>query len=276
MTIEELINYGNKYLEIDKVKLILSTILGINSLELSLYLSKIIDLELVNKYQDIIKKVKNGKPIQYALNNVCFYGYDYYVDEKVLIPRFETEELVFHSINYMRKFFANPNVLDLCAGSGCIGLTLKKELPNISMSLSDISQEALDVLKINKDRLLVDCKIILSDLFENIYDKFDVIISNPPYIAYTDEVDEIVLKNEPHLALFAENSGLKIYERILKDCEKYLNKKYMIAFEIGKNQKDAVINLVNKYLKNVKIIAKKDASNRERFIFVFKNLNMNE
>ena len=276
MTIKELINYGNNYLDSDKVKLILSTILGINSLELSLNLSKKVDADLVSKYKDIIKNIISGKPVQYALSNACFYGYNYYVNENVLIPRFETEELVFHSINYINKYFCNPKVLDLCAGSGCIGLTLKKENPSISISLSDISEEALEVLKINQSKLNVDGNVILSDLFANINDKFDIIVSNPPYIAYTDKVDDIVLKNEPHLALYANNNGLEIYERILKNCEQYLNNKYMIAFEIGANQKESVIELTNRYLDNIEIISKKDASNRDRFIFIFKNLNISE
>jgi len=276
MTVLELINYGNKYLDNDKVKFVLSSILGINSLELSLNLSEKIDDSLIKKYKDVIKNIKNGKPVQYALSNACFYGYDYYVNENVLIPRFETEELVYHSINYINKYFYKPSVLDLCAGSGCIGLTLKKENPSISITLSDISNDVLDVLKINQSKLEIDGKVILSDLFENINDKFDIIVSNPPYIAYTDEVDEQVFNNEPHLALYANKNGLEMYERILKDCEKYLNNKYMIAFEIGASQKDGIIELTNKYLENIKIISKKDASNRDRFIFIFKNLNVSE
>lgn len=276
MTIEELIVYGNKYLHKEKVKLILSTILGINPLELTLNLSKKVDLELVDKFKKAILYVNSGKPIQYALSNACFYGYDYYVNENVLIPRFETEELVMHVINYINKYFENANVLDLCAGSGCIGLTLKKEYPNISITLSDISEKALDVLNINKEKLGVNGEVILSDLFENINNKFDIIVSNPPYIAYSDEVDNLVLNNEPHLALYADKDGLEIYERILKECENYLNSSYMIAFEIGSSQKDRIIELINKYLDNVKIITKKDASNRDRFIFIFKNININE
>ena len=276
MTIEELIVYGNKYLHKDEVKLILSTILGINPLELTLNLSKKVDLELVDKFKKAILYVNSGKPIQYALSNACFYGYDYYVNENVLIPRFETEELVMHVINYINNYFENANVLDLCAGSGCIGLTLKKECHNISITLSDISEKALNVLNINKEKLGVNGEVILSDLFENINNKFDIIVSNPPYIAYSDEVDDLVLNNEPHLALYADKDGLEIYERILKDCENYLNNSYIIAFEIGSSQKDRIIELINKYLDNVKIITKKDASNRDRFIFIFKNININE
>lgn len=276
MNIEELIVYGNKYLHKDEVRLILSTILRINPLELTLHLDREISSDLVSKYYKAIDYVKDGKPIQYALNNACFYGRDFYVNENVLIPRFETEELVYNTLIYLRKYFNSPKVLDLCAGSGCIGLTLKKEEPSIDITFADISEEALNVLKINQQLLMNNDKIILSDLFANIHEKYDVIVANPPYIAYDDEVDEIVLKNEPHLALYAANDGLEIYERILKDCEKYLNYQYMIAFEIGANQKEKLTRLIKKYLGNVNIITLKDNNNRDRMIFIFKNIDINE
>lgn len=276
MTIEELIIYGNKYLHKDEVKLILGSILNINPLELTINLNKLVENELVEKYKKVISYRTLNKPIQYALLNACFYGYDYYVNEKVLIPRFETEELVYHSIKYINKYFNNPKVLDLCAGSGCIGITLKQECPNISIDFVDISEDALSVLKINKERFNVLGNVIISDLFQNINEKYDIIVSNPPYIAYTDEVDDIVKNNEPSIALYAKNNGLEMYERIFKDCEKYLNNKYMIAVEIGSKQKDSVIEIINKYLNDVKIIPIKDASDRDRMIFVFKNIEFNE
>ena len=143
MTLEELIVYGNQFLHKDEVKLILGTILELNPLELTINLDKKIEEDKVLKYKKVINYLKEGKPIQYALNSACFYGYDYYVNENVLIPRFETEELVYHTIKYINKYFSNPNVLDMCAGSGCIGLTLKKECPSIKIDLVDISKKAL-------------------------------------------------------------------------------------------------------------------------------------
>lgn len=276
MTVNELVNYGTNYLEKDKVNLILSTILGINILEIPLNGDKIIENTVVNQYKEIIKKVQSGKPVQYALGKTCFYGYDFMVNENVLIPRFETEELVFHTIKYLNKYFPNPKVLDMCAGSGCIGLTLKKECPSITITLSDISDKALEVAKDNMQNLNLSGKIILSDLFANIDEKYDVLVANPPYVSDTDIVDELVFKNEPYIALYAKNNGLAIYERILKNCEEYLHDKYMIALEIGASQKEDVINLINTYLKDVLIIARKDASNRDRFIFIFKKINLVE
>ena len=211
------------------------------------------------------------------MKNVNFYGFDFYVDERVLIPRFETEELVFNVNNFINKYFANQAcLLDLCTGSGCIGLTLKKINSNLEVALSDVSKKALEVAKINADNLNVNVKIITSNLFTNVNTKFDVIVSNPPYVSKTDEIEEIVLKNEPNLALFANEDGLEYYRKILKDCENYLNSKYLIAFEIGNSQKDKVIELIHEYLNDVKIISKRDLSGRDRMIFIFKNVDILE
>lgn len=277
MTVEELLIEGNKSVHKDKSKLILATLLDYDYLELTFHLNDIVDKQIAEKFYKCINNIKNNIPIQYALNNVNFYGLDFYVDERVLIPRFETEELVYNSFNYIKKYFNDQaKILDLCAGSGCIGLTLKKLNPELDLTLSDLSPYALEVCNINKDKFKLDVKIVESDLFNNISEKFDVIISNPPYVSEQDEIDELVLNNEPKMALFAEQNGLDFYDRILKKCEKYLNDRYMIAFEIGASQNNSIIALINKYLKDVNIITKKDMSNRDRMIFIFKNININE
>ena len=277
MTIEELICLGNQVLHKDQTKLLLASILNMNALELNMYLNNIVEEELVFKYKKCIENIKSGIPIQYALKSTNFYGLNFYVDNRVLIPRFETEELVYNTNLFINKYLKNNiKVLDLCTGSGCIGLSLKHLNNNLDITLSDISKGAIEVARFNSMELSLDVSIVESDLFSNINNKFDVIISNPPYISYSDEVNELVLKNEPKLALYANNDGLEFYEKILSSCEKYLNQQYLIAFEIGSSQKDKVINLINKYLKDVKIIAKKDIYERDRMIFIFKNINLSE
>lgn len=271
MTIKNLLDYGYLYQSKNEVRLLLSTILNINSLELNLHLEDKVDEEKKNKFYDAIDRLNNGEPLQYILSNANFYGYDYYVNKNVLIPRFETEELVYQTLEYLKKIKPNAKVLDLCTGSGCIGLTLKQELNTLDVTMSDISREALEVTKINKDKYNVDCPIIESDLFENITGKFDCIISNPPYISRDEEVMELVKNNEPELALYADNNGLAIYERIFKEAKHYLNESYLLALELNSNKSQEIYNLAEKYFPGNKLIIKKDNYGRERMLFILKD-----
>jgi len=159
MTIKNLLDYGYEFKSKNEVRLLLSNILNINSLELNLHLEEKVDEENKNRFYDAIDRLDNGEPLQYILSNANFYGYDYYVNKNVLIPRFETEELVYHTLEYLKKIKPNAKVLDLCTGSGCIGLTLKQELNTLDITMSDISKEALEVTKINKDKYNIDCQI---------------------------------------------------------------------------------------------------------------------
>ena len=277
LTIKELLILGYKYLHKDETKLILATILNQNPLELSIHLDDKVEDELVLKYKKCLENIEKGLPIQYALGYVNFYSLNFIVDERVLIPRFETEELVYNANIYLNKYFKEDvDILDLCTGSGCIGLTLKHLNKKRNITMSDISKDALDVSRINANNLNLDVKLVESDLFTNLNNKFDCIISNPPYVSLDDEVDEIVLNNEPKIALYANNNGLEYYEKILSQCENYLNSKYLVAFEIGNTQKEEVIRLINKYLNNVKIITKQDMSKKDRMVFIFKNIEIDE
>ena len=277
MTIEELLCEAYQKVHKDQAKLILATLLNQNPLELTMHLDLKVNEEIINKYQECLDNIINGLPLQYALKETNFMGLNFYVDNRVLIPRFETEELVYNTNKYIQKYFnSNIKILDIGTGSGCCGLTLKKLNNNFQVTLLDISQDAIDVAKINSQRLNLDVNYLLSDIFSNVKEKYDVIISNPPYVSIDDEIEDIVINNEPNIALYANNNGLEYYEKILKDCEKYLNSTYLIAFEIGNKQKENVVNLINKYLKDVKIIAKQDMSSRDRMIFIFKNVLLNE
>lgn len=221
---------------------------------------------------DALKRLENGEPVQYIVGNINFYGYIYDINKNVLIPRFETEELVENTLKYLKKYFVNPKVLDLCTGSGCIGLTLKLQEDGIKLTLADISAKALEVAKINQQKYHIECQIIESDLFKKINDKYDVIVCNPPYISKNDKIDDIVKNNEPSVALYAKNNGLEFYERIFKECEKHLNSRYLIALEIGYMQKEEVTNLAYHYLHDIKVLALKDLNKKDRMIFVLKNI----
>ena len=233
------------------------------------------DIDYLKKYYDGdidegIRLLKSGIPVQYIVGNVDFYGYNFLVNKNVLIPRFETEELVDRTIKYVQKYFdSSVKIVDLGCGSGCISITLSKEL-GITVDAVDISSDALDVARENCVKNNASVNFYLGNMLEPLHDKYDVIISNPPYISYDEEIDEIVKKNEPSLALYADNDGLYFYEEILKNCKKYLNNKFLIAFEIGYTQGDRIRDFALKYLGDVSVSIEKDLSGRDRFVFIIK------
>ena len=137
--------------------------------------------------------------------------------------------------------------------------------------MSDVSKEALVVAEKNRQDLNMECNIILSDLFENIDGKFDCIVSNPPYIKTNEEIEDIVKNNEPHLALYAGEDGLYFYNEILKNIKPYLNDKFLIAFEIGYMQGDAIRDLAFRYLNDVKVSIEKDYNDKDRYVFIWNN-----
>ena len=180
--------------------------------------------------------------------------------------------LIYLTYNYIKKYFNKDNIkiLDIGTGSGCIAITLNKLLNSCDITGIDISSKALEVAKENNISNNTNVKFIESDIFSNVSDKYDVIISNPPYISYGDtEVMDIVKNNEPHLALYAKDNGLYFYDKIIKDSSKYLNDKFIMAFEIGYKQGKDITKIVNKYYKDINMSVEKDYSGRDRFVFIW-------
>lgn len=271
MKVEDLIVEGKKQVHSDFAKMLLSDLLGINSLQLYDYLDKEVSEDIKDKYFEKIELLKEDKPVQYVIGNVNFYGLTFKVNENVLIPRFETEELVENTIKLIKEKFPDKKdlkIIDLGCGSGAIGLTLKHFFPNADVTLLDISEKALEVAKENASNLGLDVNFVLGDMLEEVNDKFDVIISNPPYIETNEEIDKIVLDNEPALALFGGDDGLDLYRKILSNCKKNLNDEFIIAFEIGYLQQDRIIELAHQNLQNITAYVKKDLSRRDRMIFI--------
>lgn len=233
------------------------------------------EIEYLKKYyngdiNDAIKRLENGEPVQYIVGNVDFYGYILNVNKDVLIPRRETEELVEEVIK-RSKLFNNPTIIDIGTGSGAIAISLLKEL-NCHVYASDISNKALMVAKENAIKNNANITFLQGDMLKPFIDKkikVDIIVSNPPYIKENEEIEDIVKNNEPNIALYAKNNGLEFYESILKDANRVLKEKYLIAFEIGKTQGNDIKLLAHKYLGNVKVEIKKDLSLNDRFIFVY-------
>ena len=275
MTVEELIVLGKKYTSSTHAKMLLAILLEVNPLELLTILDKVVEVDKVNLYKESLKALSENRPIQYVIGHVNFYGLKFKVNENVLIPRFETEELVENIKNYLeKKNITNPKILDLGCGSGVIGLTLKHFFPNSLVTLVDISEEALKVAESNAKTLVLDVNFIKSDWFSNVpIDKYDVIVSNPPYIMNDEEIEEIVKNNEPAIALYGGNDGLDCYRSILKDINKYLKDDYLIAFEIGYLEGEKLKELIKETIPNSRVTIKKDLSAKDRMLFVEKNID---
>ncbi len=247
--------------------------------------NKIIDLgiskreteELLSVSKNIesdYKKLKNGYPVQYLIGYSSFYGYKFLINKHTLIPRYETEYLVELTIKYINKYFKNKNILiaDLGTGSGCIGITLNKEVPDSCVDAYDISFFALKMAKKNNKLNNANVKFYRKNILKPLNKKYDVIVSNPPYVSSREIVDKSVNKYEPHKALYAKNNGLEFYERIIKNSVNYTKEKSILAFEIGYEQGDAVHSIAKKYYPSSKISIEKDLFGKDRYLFILNNL----
>ena len=235
-------------------------------------LSEQISIENEEKYFSLIEKhIKEDVPLSHLVGFEYFYDRKYKVTKDVLSPRMETEELIYKVIEYVKASNKNKfKILDLCTGSGIIAITLKKELEQVSVDViaSDISKEAIEVAKENSQSHDATIKFIKSDIFNNIDDKFDIIVSNPPYIDRKDEVtmQDNVLKYDPHLALFAEEEGMYFYRKIIEQANDYLNENGVIFFEIGYDQKDKIIKLAD--MNGFSAEVYRDINGRDRMAFL--------
>lgn len=273
MTVENLLFFAKQHIHSDHAKILLAELLNKNPLELLNYLSLEVDEKTIETYKAYVKALEEGKPLQYVMGYVNFYGNTFEINENVLIPRYETEELVEKTIEFAKKFFTTPvDIIDLGTGSGVIGLTLEKKLSTNSVDLVDISKKALEVTHKNCVKLNSKANLIESDMFKNVEKQYDIIISNPPYIKTDEEIEEIVKNNEPSLALYAGKGGLDCYKKILKDILPHTKERCLIAFEIGMTQGDAIKDLVKEYLPNTKVEVYKDLSERDRMLFILKNI----
>ncbi len=229
------------------------------------YLKKYLPKE---KLEEGLKRLEEGKPVQYIVGNVDFYDINLLVNKNVLIPRFETEYLVEKTINYAKKLKEPLDILDIGTGSGAIAITLAKHL-NSKVIATDISEKALEIAQKNAKRNNTQITFKQSDILKNVKGKFDIIISNPPYISKDETIDPLVKDNEPSLALYADNKGLYFYEEILKNIKPYLKEKSIIAFEIGMTQSEDITKIAQKYLPKAKIITEQDLTKKNRYIFIF-------
>ena len=218
--------------------------------------------------EEIYKKLAEHIPAQYIIGHAEFFGMQLKVDERVLIPRPETEELV--DLILTENPEKNLKVLDIGTGSGAIALALAKNRPDWSVTAADISQDALDLSLENANAQNLNLSFIKSDCFSEISSKYDIIVSNPPYISREDqeEVGLNVLHSEPHLALFADEDGLAIYRRIAEDSKDYLNDGGKIYLEIGYKQGQSVPALFMENLPEKRVRTLKDQFGQDRMVVI--------
>ena len=228
---------------------------------------KILKEKYPQNINEIIKKLESHYPVQYLIGNVEFLNTIINVDERVLIPRFETELLVEKTIKRIIALnIQNPRIIDLGTGSGCIAISLKKNLPCFVTAI-DISEQAIELAKENALKNQVEIEYKIENMINTNLEGYDVIISNPPYVKETESVGEET-KYEPQNALFAKNNGLYFYEEILKNISKLSTMPKLVAFEIGMSEGEDIKNLALKYLSTKKILIEKDLTNRDRYIFI--------
>jgi len=233
-----------------------------------------LDYELLKeKYgnlDDVIDKVNKGYPVQYLIGNVDFYGFTINVNENVLIPRFETEGLVEKTLDFIKKLkLENSSVLEIGTGSGCISIALKGKINSLNITAFDISENALEVAKSNAKLNDLDIDFVCMDVFEyNSKEKYDVIVSNPPYISPGDKVSNNT-KFEPYNAIYVEGDPLKYYEQIFKIGSTNLNNKFLIALEIDEEQGNNLKKLASIYFKDANIVVFKDLAGKTRYMFIY-------
>ena len=275
MKIEELLKEGKIKLTENKIedanliaRVLLEFVLKIDRNELIKKQLQEVEKEKEEEYKQKVEQILQGIPLQYITNLQEFMKLNFFVNENVLIPQPDTEILVEEVIK-IAQLENKIKILDICTGSGCIGISLAYYLKNAKISMSDISKNAIEIAKKNakENKVLEKTKFIKSDLFENIEEKFDIIVSNPPYIE-TDVIKNLSkqVQNEPKIALDGGEDGLLFYRKLIKEAPNFLNNNGYLCMEIGYDQKEKVIEIAKQEEIFSKIEAIKDLSGNDRVI----------
>ena len=262
---EELIRQGE---EAESLSFVYRSLKNLSFTDFVFALQQEVNKEEKQFVKGIFQQLAAHKPAQYIIGQADFYGMQLTVDERVLIPRPETEELV--GLILAENPETNLSVLDIGTGSGAIALALAKNRPDWSVTAADISQDALDVANENAKKQNLQIFLKKSDCFTEISEKYDIIVSNPPYISREDEseVSLNVLLSEPHLALFADEDGLAIYRRIAEDAKYHLKDGGKIYLEVGYKQGQSVPELFRKYLPEKRVRTLKDQFGQDRMVVI--------
>lgn len=258
----------------ETLKVFLFELCNERGIDLYLNLDKEASEDFIEVFNEGAKRILNHEPMNYVLGYCWFYGYKSFVNNDVLIPRYETEELVGNILAKIDEYYMDYNEIkcaDIGTGSGAIAISLSKEEAKVKMIASDISKEAIEVAKRNAKENEVDIKFYVGDMLKPLIEdniKLDILISNPPYIPSEEELEVSVKDFEPHVALFGGSDGLKYYRDIFENAHKVLNDNAMLCFEIGYNQKEALTSVAKEYFKDAKIEVLKDINGKNRMMFI--------
>lgn len=276
MNIKQLINYGKKLLKENEIqdssiiaKTLAQYILQMDRMKIIVNEEKEIEEKEKTRYYLALIEIIQGMPIQYITNKQEFMNLEFYVDENVLIPRPDTEILVEEVINIAKQEKENIQILDICTGSGAIGISIKKNIKNAHITMSDISNKALDIAKLNSTKHIKSNQIefVQSNMFENITKKYDIIVSNPPYIKNNlIQTLSANVQKEPFIALAGGEDGLDFYKILADEAYKFLNNEGYLCMEIGYDQKEKVISILKETQKYKEVYSKQDLSGNDRII----------
>lgn len=252
MTYRELIKSGEKKAqEKEAIWYLVTELTSLSRTEILLKMEEPIPEKWIALLRDAVDRYcEKNIPVQYIVGHTYFYGLKLFVAPTVLIPRFETEELVEKTMILGEKQ-SHQSIVDVGCGSGCIAIALQKKWPAAQIDAIDISPEALDIAKKNADFHHCPIRFMQNDLLTGIYRKYDIIISNPPYIDPQEEVDQLVKNNEPNLALFSGNHGLDHYSRLIPQAKSCLKPNGFLALEIASNKRMEIEEIGRKYFTDI-------------------------
>lgn len=246
--------------------------------ELYLMMNEEVDEDLEQAFLQGMEQYYQGTPIQYIKGYETFFGRDFKVNEDVLIPRYETEELVENILYRIDDYFYDYQEIKLCdvgTGSGAIAITLALEEPRLKVIATDISKDALKVAKENAQALCANVEFRAGDLLQPLLDtneKVDIFVSNPPYIPNDQQIEAMVKDNEPHVALFGGNDGLYFYRKIFKEVKPLLNDRSLLAFEMGFDQRELMEEAIHEFFGDYPFEIIKDMNGKDRMLFIYYHL----
>lgn len=253
--------------------------LNLESYELYAKLEDEIAPNILEKIQKDIDRYIKGVPLQHIVGYETFLGRDFIVNSNVLIPRYETEELVENILYHIDDYFEDYEritLADIGCGSGAIGITLDLEEERTKVYGVDISEEAIEVAAANSEKFNSDIEFYKGDLLEPLIKggiKLDILVSNPPYIPNDEVLEDTVKEHEPNIALFGGEDGTDFYKKIFESAKEVLNERALLAFEIGYNQKEVISKAVEKYFPDTEYEVLKDINGKDRMLFIYMNID---